>query len=256
MATINEILSHERNLLDDPEGQHPSLRHSLQTILNQIQSLYNQANNSNNAWSESEGDLTVVQGVDEYQLTLPLMGKPLFVFTKDDSNPSHIERPINVVELQNLLLTYQGPRDQAGLWPGYWDGSNHSARGMAFYQKDGVPGWFVRIRPVPQAQAVYRISYVQGNWVANAALGSEPILQEHHHLIAVRAALADLPRCRWGELSADAKDADAANAWARKTTALAKSLAAQEMQFRRDFEIYLSKLTRSRVTFRNSGFNY
>lgn len=257
MATLNEMLSNERNLLADPDGQHPSPRHSLKSVCNHVQSLFNQATNSNEAWAEQELDLQVVDGVDEYLIAgAPLVGKPLVVFTKDDTNPAHIERMVPLVELQNLLLTYQGPRDQVGYWPQYWDGSNHSARGMAFYQKDGGPNWYVRIRPVPQLSAVYRVCYLIGDWVSSAALGSEPIFREHHHLIEVRAALADLPKCRWGALSADSTDPAASSAWMRKYKAIQETLLGQEAIFRRDFEIYLHSLTGSRITFRSSGYSY
>lgn len=246
MATINEMLSNERVLLGEPLPQKPSLRLMWKVTLNHIQDLYNQASNSQEAWTESGVDLQVSPDVDEYLIPgAPLLGKPLLVFTKDDGNPAIFERPINIVRPENLITAYDGPRDGQYLWPGFWDGSTHTAQAFAFFQMDG--NWYARIRPVPQIGAVYRILFVTGNWAAQASLGSEPLLTEHHHALEVRAALSLLPHCKWSEnIAADNGMRDG----------LMKSLIADDARFTRSLERYIRTATQSRITFRRSGYYY
>lgn len=245
MATIDQMIADVRLRLGDPLPQSPSLRHLFRFTLDHCQSLFNQITNSNEAWAVNFTTLSVSPGEEEYLLIIT--GKPLVVYTQDDSDPAHIERMIKVYELQNLLLSYEGPRNGAWFWPGWSDDSEHTAAGIAFYQKTGVDGWYARIRPVPQVAADYRVVYTVGNWASSAALGSAPVMAEHHHLIEVRTALSALPLARWSDdMAADMEQ--------RKM--LAMSLTNDEKQFRRDFEIYLRSLTQSRIGFRHSGFAY
>jgi hypothetical protein len=254
MATIIEMFQNERALLGDPNPMSPNPRAQWRSMIAHIQSLYNQLTNSSEAWTMGETELTVSPQQDEY-LVANIAGKPILVFTKDDTNPSHIERPISVVKIEDLLLSYEGPRDGSALWPGYWDGSNHTARAIAFFQK-GDGGWWASIRPVPQLTATYRIFFVTGDWTQNASLGTIPVLPEHHHLLTVRAALSDLPNCEWGELSSkDTRPAIAA-AWQRNYESRRQMLEAENAQYTRDFLYYIRSLAKPRITFRQSGYYY
>lgn len=233
-------------MLMEPSPQKPSLRAMYKATLNHIQDLYNQASNAQEAWTEFGVDLQVSPNVEEYLLGAnPPMGKPMLVYTKDDTNPAHFERPIQIVKPENLIITYDGPRNGEYLWPGFWDGSTHTAQAFAFYQQDG--GWYVKIRPVPQITATYRVLYVQGNWVEQASLGSSPLLSEHHHAIETRACLSLLPHCEW---STDKQDN------ANRRAELMKSLAIDDQRFTRSLERYIRTVTQSRITFRTSGYYY
>lgn len=250
MSTVYQMMVNARMLLGQPSAQRPSDRELLQATLNHCQSLFNQISNSNEPWAIGGNDLilTVNAGQEEYNLSGgPTMGKPFVMYTMNPSNPAHIERMIPTYELQNLLLAYFGPRNGMFLWPSYYDGSNHTAMGVAFYEKGGVDGWWCRIRPVPQLSSQYRIIYGLGNWVQQAALSSSPVLSEHHHLLETRIAQSVLPMTRW----TDDEDAD------RKTRLeYAAKLDNDNRQFTQDFQLYLRSLNQSRITFRRSGFEY
>lgn len=250
MSTIFQMMVNARMRLGQPSAQRPSERELLQATLNHCQSLFNQISNSNEPWAIGVNDLilTVNPGQEEYSLSGgPTMGKPFVMYTMDSSNPAHIERMIPTYELQNLLLSYAGPRNGLLYWPQSFDGSTHTAMGVAFYEKGGVDGWYARIRPVPQLSAQYRIIYGLGNWVQQAALSSSPVLSEHHHLLETRIAQSVLPMTRW----TDDEDAD------RKTRMeYAAMLANDDQRFTRDFEIYLRSLNQSRITFRSSGLYF
>ncbi len=245
MATIDEMIGNVRMRMADPDFHNPSLRHLLRFTLDHVRSLFNQITNSNEAWATGELTQAISPGAEEYSLAIT--GKPFAMYTTDSSNPSHVERMIPVYTLQNLLLAYEGPRDGAWVWPQYAGGSSHTAMGVAFYQKDGAPGWYARVRPLPQASAQYKILYSIGNWAESAGLSSSPVLTDHHHLIEVRTAMSALPMARWSE---DEK----ANTEKRKELAL--SLMNDERAFRRDFETYLRSLSQSRIGFRASGYSY
>lgn len=257
MSTILEMLANERTLLGDPNPMAPNPRAQWRSLLAHIQSMYNQTNNSGAAWGVYETELTVTPNEEEYLISgAPLLGKPMLVFTKDDGNTAHIERPVEIVQIEDLPLAYYGPRNGSYVWPGYWDGSNHTANAFAFYQKLGAPNWYANLRPVPQLEATYRIMYVVGDWVSTAAPGSIPILPEHHHLLTIRAALSDLPNCEWDDLSAKSTDPDKAAAWQRTYNARREMLLGENVVFTQDFQLYIRSLTKSRITFRRSGFYY
>lgn len=250
MSTISQMMINARLLLGEPSAQHPSDRALLQHTLNHCQSLFNQISNSNENWAVAANDLilTVQPGQEEYLLSGgPTMGKPFVMYTMMPNNPAHFERMIPTYSLQNLLLSNDGPRNALYLWPNYWDGSQHTALGVAFYERGGVDGWYCRVRPVPQISAQYRVIYGLGNWVQQAALSSSPVLSEHHHLLETRIALSLLPMARWTE----DEEAD------RKTRAeYMATLGANNKQFTEDFQRYLRNTVESRITFRGSGFSY
>lgn len=250
MSTVYQMMVNARMRLGEPSAQRPSQRQLLQATLNHCQSLFNQISNSNETWAIGQNDLilTVQPNVEEYALSGgPTMGKPFLMYTMDATNPAHIEQMIPTYELENLLLSYYGPRNAQFFWPTWTGSAQHTALGVSFYEKGGVDGWYARIRPVPQVSAQYRIIYGLGNWVQQAALSSSPVLSEHHHLLETRIALSVLPMTRW----TDDEEAD------RKTRAdYMRTLAADEAQFRRDFELYLRSTVESRIGFRRSGFEY
>lgn len=249
MATLAEMISNVRLLLGDPLPQSPSVRHLFRHVLNHCQSVYNHLNNTSRSWATAEIPLAVAQGQSDYQLNASDWGKALLVYTEDESNTAHWERTVPFYEVQNLNLAYEGPRDGANWFAGFVDGSNHTAFGIAFYRDQNGGNVSARIRPVPQASATYRILYSIGDWAGNAALGSVPVLPEHHHLIEVRSALSALPLAKWW--SGNDKDAEKLNQQQRLQHAAA--LRNDEMRYTRDFELYVRSQTGRRVGFRG-GF--
>lgn len=239
MATIQEMMSNIRLRLGDPLPEKPGPRPLLKAVLDHTQGLYNQLNNVSRGWSTKEVPLQVQAGSDDYLIAASDFGKPLLVFTQDSANPSHWERPVSFYEIQNLHLAYQGPKDGANAFASA-DGSNHTAAGLAFYRVEGN-AVRARVRPVPQASAMYRIIYMTGDWSSNAALDSSPVLTEHHQLIEVRSALAVLPLSEWS-------DDDKANQEKRRN--FGDVFRGEERLFRRDFEAYIRSVGGHRVSFR------
>lgn len=241
MATVQEMMSNVRLRLGDPLPERPGARHLLKSVLDHTQSLYNQINNVSRGWSVREIPLQVSAGQDDYLLAAADFGKPLMVLTSDPSSPIHWERPVPFFELQNLHMAYNGPRDGANWLSGFFDGSNHTAQGLAFYRVEG-DGVRVRIRPVPQASATYKIAYMVGDWRDSAALTSSPVLKEHHQLIEVRAGLSVLPIAEWD--GCDEKD----NQERRKN--FTGVLRGEEQLYRRDFESFIRSAGGHRISFR------
>jgi hypothetical protein len=172
-------------------------------------------------------------------------GKPLQVITVDDSTPSHIEREIPFFQVANLNFNYQAPKD-AGYQNWSPDGSNHTAVRIAFYRKDG--SWTVRVLPMPELAAEYKVLYSVGDWAGTAGLGDVPILPEHHHLIEVRSAGTLLPLAEWY----DEEDKQGRKANSEKRQSLAQSLMAENQLYTRDFENRIVNLQGRQLVFRNS----
>lgn len=240
MATIQDLMSTVRMLTGEPRPQAPSIRAVFSSVLRTVQSGFNQLNNSNHAWATGEWPLIVVPGVEDYEITQVDFGKALSIVTIDRSNPGHVERLIDFFEIQNIDVDWGMPND-AGNWMINWDGSNHTAIRMAFFKKAGFPNTWIRVKPVPQTTAEFRVLYSIGNWVDAAALSSSPLLSEHHHFFAVRAALNVLPLCKWS-------DDEAANSQMRKE--LAMSLKNEEHLYQSDWANYIGNLRTDHISSR------
>jgi hypothetical protein len=249
MANLAEMISNVKLRLGDPLPQSPSARHLFRLVLDHCQSVYNHLNNTSQAWATAEIPLAVAPGQGDYLLNAGQWGKALLIYTEDPSNPGHWERTVPFYEVQNINLAYEGPNDGANGFAGFVDGSNHTAFGIAFLRDQNGANVSARVRPIPQAAATYRILYSIGDWASGAALGSVPVLPEHHHLIEVRAALSALPIAKWW-VGGD-KDTEKLNQ--NQRLQYAASLRMDEARYTRDFELYVRSQTGRRVGFR-SGY--
>lgn len=229
MATIDQMISNVRGRLMDPRQQRPSDRHVYRAVNDQLKGLYNSLSNTGVTWEEYELVLSVNPSQSDYQLNDQRLGKPIIVFTKDDSNPAHIERVVPVFELQDLNYDWGWPNDIGESLVDY--SGSHSAWRVGYYRRNGVP--YIRFKPTPQLAAQYRVMYVIGNWVDSAALSDTPILSEHHHLIEIRASISLLPFAEW--------DGDESLNNQRRQQ-LAMSLKNDEAMFAGQFDIYSRSL--------------
>src|SRR5688500_5454622 len=171
------MLNNVRGRLMEPRAQRPSDRHVYRALLDHLKNLYNHLSNTGHTWEEYELTVSVSPNQSDYQLNDARLGKPIIVFTKDDSDPAHVERTINVFEVQDLNYDWNLPNDIGTSLVG-WSNSQHSAWRVGYYRRNGIP--YLRFKPTPQAAAEYRVMYVLGNWADSAALGDEPVLSEHH----------------------------------------------------------------------------
>lgn len=182
---------------DEPLPNHPSNRRILQAVTDATQSLYNRLENTGASWSlKADYTLTVSSNTSDYLLAIDdSYGKPIQVLTYYPSNPSHITRFVDFVEMQDLNFDWAYPVNVSS-WM-MTDGSNCTAMRMAFYYKDDGSRW-VRVLPQPQLSASYLITFSSGDWMSSAGLESSPVLSQFHMLPEIWAAQSVLPSCQWG----------------------------------------------------------
>lgn len=240
MATLQDLVSTVRLITGEPRPQAPSIRAVFNSVLRTVQSGFNQLTNTNHAWATSEWPLFTIPDVEDYEITQVDFGKCLSIVTRDQANPGHVERLIDFFEVQNIDIDWGMPND-AGSWMINWDGSNHTAIRMAFFRKAGFPNTWIRFKPIPKLVAEYRVLYSIGNWVDAAGLSSSPLLSEHHHYFAVRAAMNVLPLCKWS-------DDEGANSNMRKE--LAMSLKNEEAIYQIDWNNYIGNMRTDHISSR------
>lgn len=196
MASIQSMAAEVRLRCDEPLPQKPSMRRVLLAVLDATQSLYNQIENTGQAWSlKSDYSLNVVNGTSDYLLAIDdSYGKPIQVLSTWPSNQSYIQRYIEFREFSSMNFDWPYPVNLANwLWT---DGSNCTAARMAFYYRDDGSRW-VRVLPMPSLSAIYAITFSSGDWASSAALEDSPVLSQFHSLVEIWAAESILPSCRW-----------------------------------------------------------
>lgn len=261
MAQLDQHLANIRQVwLDEPLPGRPSLRHLWTLLLAEIQNGVNQITNTSQNWRTGEADITFDPSVEEVLVNAPGISKPLVVYTKDEANPHHNERVVDIVGRQNLVIGYDGTRDGSGrqtyLYP--FDGQSwHVAQKIAIYQKGdagsgGQSGvWYASARPVVPADghsATYKLIYADGSWTDNAALSSQPVLTEYGSLFEVRAAQLALSQAAWWPNKED----EPLNAAKRKEKAMI--LAAAEARYAPMFDRHVASLLGRRVSFKASNW--
>lgn len=240
------MLSAVRVELLNPRAQRPGYQYILQRLSGNIQSALNHLNSNGRAWAVANTILTVSSGTGDYTLNAANAGKILDVNTYNPSDPNWIERQITFFDYADMTHHWDKVRDAAS-WVWTPDGGPHTAQRMAFYRQGGSEQLYVKILPIPQTSAQYRISYAIRNLGGvDTALTVEPLLSNFHDLLIQETALDSLPACVWD-------DDEKANQQMREN--LARSLAQRISQLRPQFMCYVSSLTTPRNTTRVCQFS-
>lgn len=231
MATILQMKSNCRILLADPKPQKPSDRHTLLAVLRQTQGLYNRLSNTGAAWDVGELSLNAVSGQQGYQTAVDSsFGKPLQVVR---TGTGYAESPVDFFEMGNLSFDWGRPESYAG-----------GVERIGWYRSNGILN--LKVLPIPQQSASYRITYSIGNWMDTASLDDSPVLSEFHPLVETLAARSLLAASEWS----DDKKADA-----EKRKELAQIFSADVERMDDDFTRYSLSLTQPRMTARVSSFD-
>lgn len=221
------MIAEVRVLLDEPNHQHPTERH-LWTIMGfNLQNFSNELQNTGQNWNIASFELNVVPDTDEYPITAPDFGKPIYILTKS-TNPNMEEREVPIVDSQNF--NFLRARDYIR-----WD-EDHSAAAIAFYGKGPMTTLHTcKLIPKPNKAVAYTIWYKTGV-LPDLALADELLIPEHHQLLVTRTALAAIPYCRWWPLD-DKPDLAMA-----KAQALNQSIGMMNMMFEETYMKYRSNL--------------
>jgi hypothetical protein len=232
-VNFRSMLENVRTRLgEELRDQHPSTKLLLLLLSTQVQNFLTEANLSGRPWAVDEITLSFGGGTGEF--TIPAdhsFGKPLEVYSYYPGDPNHITRSIDFVDLGSL---YSGWDHPASSWPGWsLDGSPNTAQRLAFFRKSGDNQLYVRVLPVPQQAAQYKVIYQVGVYGETEDLNAEPVLPMHHALVEVRTALAALPHAQWSEDRKDNQD---------RRNDLRPTLLAEETMLRRNFRAYITTM--------------
>lgn len=118
------------------------------------------------------------------------------VTTYFPQNPSHIETKIPFYQIDDMDQDWGLPLNIGALLTN-WDGSPHTAQRMGFFYNMGIDQVYVRVKPIPQLSATYKIAYYLGNVMDNMGMQDAPILSMFHPLIELRTCIELLPLCEW-----------------------------------------------------------
>jgi len=194
-VTRAENLARLRDLLDNPQPQHPSVHQRLRAELSEERDIVNETNNSGVAWATADYQLNYIANQTKYDINVDDFGKVLYVL-KVTGNPyiPYLPVPFQDVTRQNYgTIWYNNNYAQAF-------SLEETPERMAF-SRDGVLNANVvaEIQPAPQQSAVYLITYLPGYIGNDDPLESALQLPEHCELVRLRAAMALLPYAKWSE---------------------------------------------------------
>lgn len=183
-VSIREIVSGVRDYLNWPDYQ----RLPQFTVLQRIQDksdYYRQSFNlTNRGWFLSRFDLPVDASTDEFTITAPAFGRPVMCLTKDDSDPNHIEREVEIVQVQNRDLFYTGTKQSIGSYT-----LPHVAACISFFN-DVDRGWLIKVTPQHTQAATYAVWY-QPDRPAGVSLNDNyPLMESFINLLKVDVALS------------------------------------------------------------------
>lgn len=239
MPTLNQNLTEIRYLLDEPAEGSPSQRILWSLLQNQVFNHKAQLQNSAAQWDVNSWPLVTQAGVEDYLITATDFGKPFWTHTEDLTEPQLARVEIPFTMLQNADMFYAGP-----VQPYSSSSDLFGASVISFFSTGGA--WYARVTPVPGGTVTYRVWY-EVTPSAPLVPGDSAGISPFHYLIRIKTALAALAYAGWGDVRSDAKDAQSAQAWERKTKALAAALGMQAMEFQRQFEVYLGTLAQAGV---------
>jgi hypothetical protein len=232
---LRDMLPAARVELLDPLPQKPGYRLLLQLAVGRVQNALNEANNTHRAWAIDETVLTLVAGVEDYELDVANIGKILDVVTYDPDDSNWREWQIPFFDLTEVSGNDEWPSSDT------FSGTQR----ISFFRRGGGDQVYARVRPIPQDSASYRVSFNVGSWSEGAALDDEPFLAAHHHYFVCDIARDALPGAEW---STDEKRND------MKRKNLDLSLSRRVDQYYRQFKMSITGLTAPRNTYREEAY--
>ncbi len=238
MPTIEQNLGAIRRMLGHPMTNSPDDAVILQALIDEFSQHTAELGNTNNNWSVDSWVLETSPGTEDYIVTAPNaapqnFGRPLLVYTVDETEPFHIRCEIPISLLQNADHLYIGPEKALST-------NTHTAAVMCFYRKDNI--WYVRVTPIPNAVCRYVVWYE--TFYEFGSVGDEPGLKNFHHLVRTNAALKVLPDCQWRNANFETSPQN----WSLMFDARLKILGASALRYQKEFNEYRAEMSKESVT--------
>lgn len=141
---------------------------------------------ANRNWFVNRTTIYVDPSRDEYSINADSFGRPFQCLTKDDTDPNHIERDVEIVTLQNRDLYYQGTKQGSTSFS-----YPHVAACMSFFNENGQ--WKVKVTPQHTQAATYEVWYSPDKGLPPVLADNLQLVDSFANLFKVDVALSCLP---------------------------------------------------------------
>ncbi len=205
MATSLAIASRVYEYLSRPNSVRLNIPTILAKLAGRIDYYRNQLSLTDSNWNISSLLLNTDSSNDEYNISAQAgdFARPILVESFDETgDPNFVRREVEIVDLQNLDILYQGRRQAGSGSSTFYPFGKHSMIAIAFF---GMPEVKARIVPVPATAETYRVYYETGK-KADPLLAQEPaLMKQFHDLLAVHTAILCIPDASWDDLPMEAQ---------------------------------------------------
>ena len=186
MPTVQESLMIIRTKLGNPShGALPSYS-ILVDFYEQLQHLLNKLSSTDTNYLVGRKVISVDPSSDEYRMPSEF-GRALIVETWDEGNIDHIRREVQICDVQQLNLYWNGVQT-AGDY-----GNKHTAIAVAFFRDENQDVTIMKIAPTPAQAGDYRIWFDVNRIIP--VLSQKPKLMENFsNLLHSRTCLSLVPK--------------------------------------------------------------
>lgn len=242
-----EIERRCREALDNPLPQHPSPAQFRDVMLRHIVQFRNLIRNSGPVRAVESFPLTLMPGVEDYEITEANYGSFIYAHRVDPSNFD--EPPVELVQLQNFAQYDDTPLQNGKFF----------VPKIAYFEQGGSK--FFKIRPRTVNEVInLKVYFEPAN--PNVAPGDAITFPQHHHYLIARIVADVLPLCRWWPMDIEKANDDASymENWAKMHMMRRKELAAPHASFAAEAGELLQRdahrLQKPHAVGVNSGFGY
>ncbi len=186
---IKSILAGVRSYLGFPDYANLPNHMIMERLYDRLDYLRTLLNLTNQNFFLSRTRIDVDSSTDEYLLNFNVgPGRPVLCHTIDDSNPQHVTREVQIVNVQDNDLYYIGPKQGAGMTY-----APHVAQTMNIFYDLDAGFWKVKVVPQHLSSASYQLWIQPDRPTPPTLTANFPLMENFIGLVKVSTALSCLP---------------------------------------------------------------
>ncbi len=192
MLKALEILASVRATLDYPDPDKLKQQLLVLKLREKVDHYFNRMALTDRNWFLDSVVVNTSSNQDTYTISAQNWGRPILCETQDLTDPQHVRRSIEIIDLQDRELRYEGPK-QSSVGAGF--GTKHTATSMAFYRSPSGQQPTLLITPQPSQNADYIFWFEPNRPLPVGLTGNVTFLDNFQNLLVADLSLSCLPYC-------------------------------------------------------------
>lgn len=197
MSTLDQCVDRVYVSLDRPDNLHLPASTVAVAILDVGDRLITELQMTQEAWLEGRVTIHAEANKAVYIINAPDFSKGRYLFTKDDTDPSHRRRKIKIVEQEELTEFFGGGEPDIGSSTAV----KHNARAAAVYYDSDQRAYRLELGPIPNQTADYDFFFEPATERPQSKEDIAFRFPQFDGYVSDKAAMRVIRSCTWKDMA-------------------------------------------------------